>query len=151
MVTKKDAEANVDKHAPNGVALTDAEREKAMREGAKEDAKETGKAIHHALIDGVQMGEPPVRQYHGSDEIQMYADIIDLGLTEFKKVIGGKTERQVPEEKRAGLLALERNGKNRTDYVKVLLDSLPNTDSPYEIPGAGGPDYTNDTTSISKL
>lgn len=150
MVTKKDAEAPLVDHAPDGVALTDAERKTAMKEGAKEDAKETGKAVHHALTDGIQLGAPPVNPFYGSDEIQQYADIIDLGLDEFKKVIAGKTDRQVPEAKRAGLLALERNGKNRTDYVKALLASLP-IDDPYEVPGAGGPDYTNDVTAVSKL
>lgn len=150
MVNKKDTEAAVDKNAPDGVALSDAELKAARKEGAKEDAKETGKAIHHALTDGVEMGEAPSFQWHGMDEIQQYADIIDLGIDEFEKVIAGKTDREIPEEKIAGLFALERNGKNRTPYVKALMKRLGIKDVS-EVPQAGGPDYTNDITSVSKL
>jgi len=150
MVNKTDKEAPVDANAPEGVALSDAERKAAMKDGAKEDAKETGKAIHRALTDGVELGDPPSFQWHGMDEIQQYADIIDLGLSEFEEIVAGKSDRKIPDEKVAGLFALERNGQNRTPYVKALMKRLGIKDVS-EVPQAGGPDYTNDITSITKL
>jgi len=48
-----------------------------------------------------------------------------------------------------GLLALERNGQNRTDYVKAAIKRLKLTkDDP--LPG-GGPGYTNDVHPVSDL
>lgn len=150
MVTRTDKEAPLKDNAPDGVALSDAERAKALHEGAKESVKESGKDMHRFLTDGVEVGEPPVFQYHGMDEIQQYADIIDLPLSEFEAVIAGTSDRKVPDEKVAGLFALERNGKNRTPHVKALMARLGIKDVS-EIPQAGGPDYTNDVSSITKL
>jgi hypothetical protein len=151
VTTKKTgSEANLDANAPDGVALTDAEKSKAMHEGAVEDAKKTGEAIHHNLTDGSLPGDPPKRQWHGYDEIQQWAHNLDLGIDAFEAVIGaGADEDQfVPDEKVYGLLALERNGRNRTPYVKAAMKRLKLKAD--ELPG-GGPGYTNDLTNITDL
>lgn len=148
MVSKTDKEAPIADQAPDGVALSDAEKKAAMKEGAKEDAKETGKAIHHAMTDGVEIGDAPTNKYLGHDDVQQYADILELGVDEFERVASGKSDREVPEEKLYGLLGMERNGKNRTPYVKALMKRLGLKKD--ELPG-GGPDYTNDVTPTSKL
>lgn len=148
MVNKTDKEAPLKDNAPDGVALSDAEKSKALHEGALEDAKEAGKAMHKSLTDGVEVGEPATNRWLGSDEIQRWADLIELGVDEFEKVINGKADREVPEEKIYGLLALERNGQNRTPYVKAMMKRLKLKAD--ELPG-GGPSYTNDLTSITDL
>jgi hypothetical protein len=54
----------------------------------------------------------------------------------------------LPEEKVYGLLALERNGQNRTPYVQAAMKRLGLKAS--ELPG-GGPGYTNDVHPLSEL
>jgi hypothetical protein len=126
--------------------LSDSERKEAAKDAAMELAKDGAKAQ-----DGFLPGDsPPKNQFLGSDEVMQYAHLLDLSPDELKRVIAEDTGYGIPEEKVAGLLKLERNGKNRTDYVKVLLDRLP-VDSPLDVPGAGGPGYTNDTTPITEL
>jgi hypothetical protein len=53
------------------------------------------------------------------------------------------------ESQVAGLLEVERSGKNRTDTVKALCDHL-GIKSPYEVTAAG-PAFTNDVTAVTKL
>lgn len=131
------------------IALTDAEKAKAQKEGAKQDVQETAKDAHHALTDGIQLGDPaPGDKYHGWDEIQMWAYILDLGVDEFEARISDKGDNAIPDAKVYGLLALERNGKNRTPYVKACMKRLKLKSD--ELPG-GGPDYTNDISNLSKL
>ena len=57
----------------------------------------------------------------------------------------------LPEERLAALLTLERNGQNRTEVVRMLMKRLGIKDIRAELPEAGGPDYTNDTTNLSDL
>lgn len=149
MTTQKKTDANLKDNAPEGLALSPEEQAEARKEGAKEDVKEAAKDMHRSLTDGNLPGEPPARQWHGMDEIQGYADVIDLGFEAFKERISEKAESPIPEEKVAGLLALERAGQNRTDFVKALCKRLGVKD-PREVTSAG-PDYTNDTTAVSKL
>jgi len=147
--SKNPAEQNLDSNAPEGVKLSDSEIAAARKEGAKEDVKEIAKDTHRALTDGVLPGEPPARQWLGSDEIQGYAHNLDLGVDAFEeKVSKANKEDPVPDEKVYGLLALERNGQNRTPYVKAMMKRLKLKAD--ELPG-GGPAYTNDLTSISDL
>lgn len=149
--TTADAEKNVANGGPDALALSDADREKAMQEGAKEDVKEAAKAAHHALTDGSLPGEPPKVQYLGHDEIQQYAHNLDLGVKEFEALVSakpGKDDASLPDEKVYGLLTLERNGKNRTPYVKAMMKRLHLKAE--DLPG-GGPSYTNDLTSITDL
>lgn len=82
-------------------------------------------------------------------EIMRYAHIVDLGLDEFKKAVAEGAEPNIPEGKVAGLLELERSGKNRTEYVRALCQRL-KVKSPTEVTSAGQ-GYTNDVSSITQL
>lgn len=93
--------------------------------------------------------DPVGNKWLGSDESQMYAHLLDGGIETLKKVIDPKGG--IPEQKIAGLLILERNGKNRTEFVKLMKDRLGIKDLKAELPQAGGPDYTNDTTNLTAL
>lgn len=147
--SKNPAEQNIDGNAPEGMQLSDGEIAKARKEGAAEDVKEIAKDTHRALTDGVLPGEPPKRQWHGSDEISQWSHNLSLGVEDFeKKVAVSNKEDPIPDEKVYGLLALERNGQNRTPYVKAMMKRLKLKAD--ELPG-GGPAYTNDLTSITDL
>jgi hypothetical protein len=119
-------------------------------EAAKEVAKEAVKG-EIALDTGTKAPDPDPKsnRFQGSDEIQMYAHILDGGIEALKKAIDKKDG--IPEEKVAGLLILERNGQNRTEVVKAMIDRLGIKNIKMELPQAGGPDYTNDTTNLSEL
>lgn len=147
MTTQKDTNPNLEDNAPDGIALSAKEQEEARKEGAKEAAKEAGKNSYKFLTDGNLPGAPPKKQYFGHDDIMQYADYLELGVEAFEDFAADK-ESGVPEEKLYGLLALERNGQNRTPYVKALMKRLKLKAD--ELPG-GGPDYTNDVTPTSKL
>jgi hypothetical protein len=115
---------------------------------------ETDVIVQGRVVDTGESGlenidENPRRQFTGYDEIQMYAGLLDLGLDGFIAAIDEDAPVPVPEEKVYGLLALERNGQNRTEYVKAAIARLGLTkDDP--LPG-GGPGYTNDVHPVSDL
>jgi len=140
--TAKNVEANSGLKAPTGAAL-----QKAQQDGAVEAVKESAKDTYKALTDGALPGGEPGRQFTGMDDIMQYAGILDLGIDEFKQRVekGGP----VPEEKVAGLLSLERAGKNRTPYVQALKARL-GIKHVYEVTTAG-PGYTNDVHPVSDL
>lgn len=156
MATKNPAEQNLDGNAADGLKLSDSEIASARKEGAKEDVKEAAKDTHRALTDGNLPGEPPARQFLGHEESQPWAHHLDLGVYAFENLIAvkpgkedrNKGEQSIPDEKVYGLLALERNGQNRTPYVKAMMKRLKLKAD--ELPG-GGPSYTNDVTNITDL
>jgi hypothetical protein len=146
--SKNPAEANLDQNAPEGLQLSDAEMAKARKEGANEDVKDAAKDSHRSLTDGVLPGEiPDQNRFHGWEESQQWAHNLDLGVDAFVEAVTGK-DSQIPDEKVYGLLALERNGQNRTPYVKAMMKRLKVKAD--ELPG-GGPSYTNDVTNITDL
>jgi hypothetical protein len=116
-------------------------------EAAKDVAKDIIKD-EIALSTGTESDAEPARQWHGWEETNLYAGLLDMGLEQFKEAINPKSERAVPEEKVYGLLALERNGRNRTEYVRLMAKQLKL--KPEEFPG-GGPGYTNDITNLTEL
>lgn len=122
-------------------------KDSVKREAAKEVAKDIVKD-EIALSTGTESDAEPGRQWHGWEETNLYADLLDLGLDAFKDAINPKSDRAVPEEKVYGLLALERNGRNRTEYVRLMAKQLKL--KPEEFPG-GGPGYTNDITNLTEL
>lgn len=154
--TKNPAEQNLKDNAPDGLSLSDAELAAARKEGAKKDVEENAKDTHRFLTDGNLPGEVPARQWHGSEETQQWAHNLQLGVEAFEKLVASKPgkedlnkgEQSIPDEKVYGLLALERNGQNRTPYVKAMMKRLDLKAD--ELPG-GGPSYTNDLTSITDL
>jgi hypothetical protein len=121
-------------------------KDEAAREVAKDAVKD-----EIALDTGTTAPDPDPKanRFQGSDEIQMYAHLLDNGIEGLKRVIDQKDG--IPEEKVAGLLILERNGQNRTEFVKALIQRLGIKDIKTELPQAGGPDYTHDTTNLSDL
>lgn len=126
--------------------------QKARNEGVTEAIKENAKDAYNYATDGQLPGEPPEHQYHGASDIMQFADILTLGIEEFEDRIAEKADDPIPEEKVVGLLRLERNGQNRTAYVKALMRrlDLKSKEDLYRV-SPGGPDYTNDTTPITKL
>jgi hypothetical protein len=134
--------------AAKGLGLTEAEQQAARKEGAKQDVKDAAAESHRFLTDGQNLGEPPARQWTGHDDIMQYAPTLDLSIDAFKERIADKSDAQLPEEKIYGLLALERNGRNRTPYVKSMMTRLKLKAD--ELPG-GGPAFTNDVTNITDL
>lgn len=148
--TKNPAEANLKDNAPEGLALSDAELATARKEGAKQDVQDSAAETHRFLTDGNLPGAMPERQYHGWEESQPWAHNLDLPLDAFEDVVSAKAgnDGSIPDEKVYGILALERNGRNRTPYVKAMMKRLKL--KAHELPG-GGPSYTNDLTNISDL
>lgn len=140
--TAEGVEANSGLHAPSPAATA-----KAQQDGITEAVKESAKDAYKSLTDGGLPGAPPARQFTGMDDIMQYAGILDLDLEAFNERVekGGS----LPEEKVAGLLSLERAGKNRTPYVNALMQRL-GVDHPGEVTNAG-PGYTVDVTQLKPL
>lgn len=101
------------------------------------------------LSTGNEADEIDVNKWQGADEINGWEHYLELSPDALKDAINKKDG--IPENKVAGLLILERNGQNRTTYVKLLKDRLGIKDITKELPQAGGPGYTNDTTNLSDL
>lgn len=132
-----------------GTDLSAGEKMDARHEGAVEAEKESAKQ-NVSLSTGTENNETTMDPYLGSDEIMMWSHIPELGLEAFEKALDPKADHPIPDDKIAGIYKLERNGKNRTEYVKLLRDRL-GLKKGEDVPGAGGPDYTNDQTAITKL
>jgi hypothetical protein len=141
---------NLGSNAPDALSLDGAAKEAALADGAKDDVKETGKAAHRALTDGVTIGEVLPDPYAGSDESQQYAYMIELGAKEFDDLVT-KKDSPVNDVMAAGLLKLERAGQNRTPYVKTLLKRLGLKGKDIGIVTDAGPSYTNDLSNITDL
>lgn len=147
MTTKTETAEQVAAVAVGLPKVTQSEIDKAKKDGILEAAKDAAKDSYKYATDGNLMGEidtkgPPP----GYDDVNLLAPLLGQSVEEFKAAIA--EDGPVPEEKVWGLLALERNGQNRTDYVKAAMQRLGIKAD--ELPG-GGPGYTNDTTPISKL
>jgi hypothetical protein len=140
--------SDLDQHAPEGMNLSPQEEAEARKEGAKEDVKKTAEASHKFLTDGGYPGDPAPTPYLGHDESQMYAYLLDESVDQFERIVAGKADFKPDDTQVYGLLNLERNGRNRTPFVRAMMKRLGLSKD--ELPG-GGPSYTNDLTSISEL
>ncbi len=136
MTTKK---TNDDQPTPKEIA-------QAQKEGVLDAVKA---AATTQGIDELRGEEPVADKYLGKDEIMPWAHVVEYSLEELKAALDPKAENLIPENKVAGLLGLERGGKNRTDFVKLYMDRL-GIKSPYEVTDAG-PSYTNDVSSVTQL
>lgn len=152
--TKNPAEQNLQDNAPEGMALSDAELKAARKEGAKQDVQDNAADTHRFLTDGNLPGTPIDTRWIGHDESQQYAFWLDRPIDD---IVKAHKDGGIPDNKLYGLLALERNGQNRTEYVKKMIDALDlkkdvdkDTDLASVLPG-GGPSYTNDVTNVSDL
>jgi hypothetical protein len=128
--------------------LSDAEREEAEKEGVKNAitrSAETNFLTRSATESPEFVGD----RWPERHEIMQWAGTLDLGLDAFKAAVAADAPVSIPEGKVAGLVELERSGKNRTDYVKALCDRL-GVKSPTEVTSAG-PGYTNDVTQLNEL
>jgi hypothetical protein len=142
--TKASVEANSGLKVPGGGAVAS-----AQAEGVKEAIKEKAKDTYNALTDGNLPGEVATRQFTGMDDIMRFEPLLDLGVEEFTARVAENSDAPVPEEKVAGLLSLERAGRNRTPYVQAMCKRL-KVKSPTEVTNAG-PGYTNDVHPITEL
>jgi hypothetical protein len=129
------------------VTLTDAERAAATKDGLKQAVAESAKT-DLATKSGLESNTAGDR-WPDRHEIMQWAHIVELGVEEFVKAVAKDAEPLIAEGKIAGLLELERSGKNRTPFVKALCDRLGVKD-PREVTSAG-PSYTVDVTPISHL
>ncbi|WP_343518098.1 hypothetical protein [Sphingomonas sp.] len=139
---------------PDGVPdLSAAEVKAAQKEGVKENVKQYTRA--RLAADTGTDGD--IEETAKRDQMRVPADLnttfiaplLNLGLDEFKDRVAEKAKEPLDENTVKGLLALERNGKNRTDYVQALMKRL-GVKTPYDVAN-GGPGYTNDVTSVSAL
>jgi len=139
------------KKAQPNAQPTEAEIAAAKKEGVL-DAVREGQTTQD--IDNLKGEEPQGDRYIGKDEIMQWAHYVDFDLDALKAALDPKADNAIPDNKVAGLLGLERGGKNRTDFVQAYMDRLrianPKLKSPYEVTSAG-PAYTNDVTSVTKL
>ncbi|MES2902682.1 MAG: hypothetical protein V4696_00710 [Pseudomonadota bacterium] len=133
-----------------GANLSEAEIAEARKQGAIEAEKEAAKASYTYATDGNLPGDPDdaPRTFPGYDDIMQYEPLLNLGIEAFEAAVALDADAPIPDEKVYGLLALERNGRNRTPYIKAGMNRLGLKAS--ELPG-GGPDYTNDVVPITKL
>lgn len=146
MTTKKQAaQDDTVKHFPE---LTEAEKTDAEKEGVKAALAQSAQT-NFATQSATEAPDYEGDRWPDRHEIMRYAHIVDLGLEEFKKAIADDADVTIPEGKVAGLLELERSGKNRTEYVNALCARL-GVKSPLEVTSAG-PGHTNDVTAVSTV
>lgn len=147
---KASAEQKVDAAASVGVDVDADAIAKAREEGALEAEREAGKDSYRYATDGNLAGDPEnaPRTFPGYDDIMLWEPNLRLGVEEFQARIAEDSQMPIPEEKVYGLLALERNGQNRTPYVRAMMKRLDLKVS--ELPG-GGPGYTNDVRPLTTL
>lgn len=142
MVTKKQDQ--------NDAVPSQEEIQEARKEGVLDRVREaaTTQDIDQLKGDDPEVGRFTQVNVDGTNQIE---HLTDLGLDGLKEAIDPKKDEPLAEETIAKLLILERNGKNRTDFVKLMMDRLKIKDIRKELPQAGGPDYTNDVSAVSKL
>lgn len=114
--------------------------EAAQKEGILEAVKDGAKQ-QFLSTDGVENNDPEPGIIPTYDVFHLQ-DLVDLDPDALKDRLNSKTEFGLTDGQIAGLLEVERSGKNRTDIVKVLCDRL-KIDTPYAVTDAG-PNYTND-------
>jgi len=128
--------------------LTEPERDQAKKDGLKAAYAQSAQT-EFATQSATESPEYEGDKWPDRHEIMRWAHIVDLGLDEFREAVKEGAEPNIPESKIAGLMELERSGKNRTEYVKALCDRL-GVKSPLEVTNAG-PGHTNDVTAVNKI
>lgn len=139
MTTKKHEDPSV----PSKDEITE-----ARKEGVLDRVRE---AATTQDIDRPEVEPQDAPRFYNIIGTNLIEPLTDLGLEALTGAIDPKNDNGLAEDVIANLLILERNGKNRTDFVKLLMERLSIKDIRKELPQAGGPDYTNDVTAISKL
>lgn len=147
-MTKKSDTPHTDPSLPDVKA---GEVEAAKKEGMMEAVKEGAKA-QFLQTDGTpfagEKGAPKVVPTYDVFHLQ---ELLELTPDALKDALEGKDKPEgtigISNGQAAGLLEVERSGKNRTDIVKVLMDHL-GLKSPYEVTDAG-PNFTNDVSRVT--
>lgn len=147
---KAAAEQRSDSAEAVGINVSGSEIEKARKEGALQAERDAGRDSYRYATDGNLLADPEdaPRQFTGYDDIMQYEPLLHQGVEAFEAAIAEDAPSPIPEEKVYGLLALERNGQNRTPFVQAAIQRLGLKAN--ELPG-GGPGYTNDVRPISDL
>lgn len=123
-------------------------------EGVKDAIKESTKDAYIAgANEGYGDDSAVTQRFTGIREVGHLQDLVDLPEDDLSDILNGKGDHvrsgRLTEAQVAGLLEVERSGKNRTNVVRLLCKSL-GVKSPYEVTTAG-PAHTNDTTNITAL
>lgn len=130
--------------------LSATEEKQAEKEGVKEALKQSAQT-NYATQSATENLDPNYvgDRWPDRHNIMQYSYVVDLGLDAFKDAIKEDALPLIPEDKVAGLLELERSGKNRTEYVQALCKRL-GIKSPIEVTTAG-PGHTNDVSSVTAV
>ena len=138
----KVAEAN---HYPE---LSEAEKVQAEKDGVKAALSQSAQTAFAARSETASTDFTADR-WPDRHEIMPWAPTLDLGLDAFKQAVAEDAKPLIAEGKIAGLIELERSGKNRTEYVNALCDRL-GVKSPLEVTSAG-PGFMNDVSKVNPI
>jgi hypothetical protein len=119
----------------------------AQKEGIEDAIKESAKDAYKALTDGALPGASPGQAVHRHGRHHAVCGPCSTSIPEAFADRVEKGDRPVPEEKVAGLLSLERAGKNRTPYVKALMEASRRSTIPAKSPMRGRATRTTFTRS----
>ena len=122
---------------PSQEAIHDA-RAEAVVDAIKESTKD---AYKRGANEGY--GDEPTNgpKFSGSKDVFNLQDLVDLHPDQLADRLKGDALNPLTEAQVAGLIEIERSGKNRDDVVKALCARL-GIKSPYEVTNAG-PAFTN--------
>ena len=122
----------------------------ARTEGVIDAIKESTKdAFKRGANEGYGNAPGEERVIVVAADVLFLAPVLELDEKALADRIDENADAPLTESKVAGLLEMERSGKNRTHVVKALCKRL-GVKSPTEVTDAG-PAYTNDATPVSKL
>lgn len=127
--------------------LKPAERKEAQHEGIIEAVKE---ATTNLIKQDVGTTGDPVAapRFQPPYEVSRLEFIVDLPEVELKKALDPKSAT-LTDQQVAGLLEVERSGKNRTNIVTLFMNRL-DVGNVGEATAAG-PTFTNDVTATTAL
>lgn len=141
MTKKHDDTLKTDPSLPD---ITASEVEESKKEGVLEAVKE-GAKVRYAQTDGTPFGEDPDVGIVPTYDVFQLQHVLELDPKALKELLEGKDKAPdapgISQGQAAGLIEVERSGKNRSDIVKALCDYL-GLKSPYEVTDAG-PGWTN--------
>lgn len=127
--------------------LTEAEKTAAEKEGVKAAIKQSAQT--NFTTRSATESDAPGDRWPDRHEIMRWEHLLSLDLVAFEEAIDAKAEPAVPESKVAGLVELERSGKNRKQYCDILTKRL-GVSSVYEVTSAG-PGYMNEVSQVTAI
>jgi hypothetical protein len=145
--------------APGGIELTRSEVADAKHDGALDYVREGGgralAADTGTTGDANLAAEAALLRVAPDLPTTFLAPLLNLPLEQLSpRLANDKVIDPIDFEQAKGLLALERAGQNRTEYVKALCERIGEEVGrkvhPHEVSPAG-PAHTNDVTPVTKL